>query len=193
MIAKKTGSQMMYPMYRKTMVFSIWQAQRSSVWAPYKMFPHWFCHYRCQGTMLKMGWWQSIQWKWGVIRGKRQSRTEWVNVSTPGSWCCLTDNFILTTSREEWWAVEREYWLINRSIVGEMNHLARSINFDRIRATSVRILLAQLCQWAESPSVRNATNQFKSLWIQLLMAADYEWTIHENEHQWSMNNCWFWK
>jgi len=47
---------------------------------------------------------------------------------------------------------------------------------------------AQLCQRAKSGSGRKATNNIKSLRMQLLMAADVEWTIHYNEHEWSIND-----
>jgi len=53
--------------------------------------------------------------------------------------------------------------------------------------------LGWLCQRAESQSGREATNKFKSLSSQLLMAADMEWTIHEYEGQRSVNYCWLCK
>jgi hypothetical protein len=42
---------------------------------------------------------------------------------------------------EKYSAVTCEYWLMNQSIACKMNHLARCINPNSMRATSVRILL----------------------------------------------------
>jgi hypothetical protein len=41
----------------------------------------------------------------------------------------------------EYWAVACKYWLINRNIVGKLNYLARCIDFNTIRVTSIRRLL----------------------------------------------------
>jgi hypothetical protein len=47
---------------------------------------------------------------------------------------------------------------------------------------------SRLCHWVKFQSVSNATKKFISLRIQLSMAADVEWSIHLNEHQWSVND-----
>ena len=49
---------------------------------------------------------------------------------------------------------------------------------------------ARLRHRAESQSVRKATNRFKSQLVQLLIAADWEWTIYQNEHQRCINDFW---
>ena len=42
---------------------------------------------------MRRGSWLSVQWKQGGKRGTRQYRTDWVNMFSPGSMCCLTENF----------------------------------------------------------------------------------------------------
>jgi len=60
---------------------------------------------------------------------------------SPGSLCCLTKNFISRYTMGEWCIVACDYWLTNKSIVGEINHLGRYIYFIRISVNSARILL----------------------------------------------------
>jgi len=49
--------------------------------------------------------------------------------------------FNLEKNMGEYWVVLWENWLINKGIVGNKYYLARCINFNRMRATSARILL----------------------------------------------------
>ena len=50
---------------------------------------------------------------------------------------------------------------------------------------------ARLCHRVKSQSVKQITNKFKSCWKLLSMAANVNWTIHQNKCQWSVNNLWF--
>jgi len=64
----------------------------------------------------------------------------------------------------EYWAVACEYWLINRTIVGEMHHLARCINFNSMGATSAWILLG-----SASPIGLVSISQQGNQWVQIII------------------------
>jgi len=127
--------------YCTTMASTIRKLLSSGVWVLHQMIPDWFSQHGGQRQRLNRCWWRSLQWTHGAIWGTENSRTKCVNLFSTGSLCWLTENFILKTIIRDYWAVASEYWLINRTIVGKMNYLARYINFIRMRATSVRRLL----------------------------------------------------
>jgi len=134
------------------------ESKSHGMWVPHGMFPDWFRQQGFQREMSKSCWWRSIQWKRGGIKGTRNSRTESVNVFSPGSSCCLTENFIERNIIGEYCVVTSEYWLMSRCIGGEMNHLARCINFNRMWATSAWILLGSAVP--KGPvSIRQTGNQ----------------------------------
>jgi len=73
--------------------------------------------------------------------GTEQIRTECVKVFSPGGVSCLTENVIKTNLMREYCSVSCEYCLINRTILGKMNLVAREIKFNCMRATSATILV----------------------------------------------------
>jgi len=90
----------------------------------------------------------------------------------------------------QYWAVPGEYWLINRSIAGEMNTLAKCINFNRMRASSEWILLGSALPKGRVSITQRCNNLFKSLLSELPLAADMERTMHYNRGQRNVNDNW---
>jgi len=123
------------------MAFRILEPQSSRIWVPHGMFRDWFGQHTGRSQRLNRCWWQSIQWVPGAIMGTCTSRTECVNQGSPDSLYCLTKNFITQNSMEEYWAVVCKWWLINRRIASRINYLARCMNYNRMKSTSIRILL----------------------------------------------------
>jgi len=76
-----------------TMASMHWKAQSTRMREPHQMFPNWFGKHGGQSDGPNSGWRQSLQWKQGGIRETRKCCTEWVNMFSPCSICCLMENF----------------------------------------------------------------------------------------------------
>ena len=87
----------------------------------------------------------------------------------------------------EYWVVACEYLFINRTVAGKLNYSAKYHNLVEWERPVQVDYWARLCQWAESQSGWKVTNKSKLYFIQLLMAADIDSTIHWNERQQSVN------
>jgi len=90
----------------------------------------------------------------------------------------------------EHWAVACKWWLINRSIAGKMNYLAKCVSFNGISPTTATIVLGWVGQRAGSQSCRKAMNNFRWLWMKWFQVTDCEWKKHYTEHWWSIHNDW---
>jgi len=140
MTAKMIVRWTLYLILSKTIASGIRNAQSSGIWTPPKMFLDWFGLHRSQREMLKPCQWRSMQSKRRGIMEWRKRRTECFNVAA-ASLCILTKSFCLRYIIGKWWAVCREYRLINGCIEGAMNLLTRYEKFSCVRANSARMLL----------------------------------------------------
>ena len=139
--AMTTGRQMTNPIMRWTMELRLQQAPSTGMWVLHQSFPGWFGQHKGQWTRFNRGWWRSLHWKEGGKQETRMCRTEWVIMLSPGFICCLTENFTSINIMGEDWAVAHEYLFMNRSMVGEMHHLAMNLICWRRRATRARRIL----------------------------------------------------
>jgi hypothetical protein len=89
----------------------------------------------------------------------------------------------------EWGAVASEYRLMNRCIPDAMNLWARWINFTCVREHRERMLLSSALPQGQGSIDQINYHMFESWWKLLSMAADVEWTIHQNERQQSVNRA----
>jgi len=91
--ALTTGRQSTNPILSLTMASRLRKPQITATLVVLQLFLDWFGQHGGQCNRLKMGWWRSLQWKQGGIKDTRTSRTELVNMLSPGSICCLTENW----------------------------------------------------------------------------------------------------
>jgi len=93
MWAMTAGGQTTGRISRLRMALMHRQPQSTGMCVPLQMFPDWSCQHGGHWNRLQKCWWWSLQWKQGEVKDTTQSRTEWVNMCSPGSICCLTKNF----------------------------------------------------------------------------------------------------
>jgi len=148
------------------------------MWVPYRISSDGFGQYRGHRNRLTRCWWQSIQWKWGGIRGSKTNQIERINEVSPDSKCCFMANFIYGHTMEKYLAVTCEYWLMKQSIACEMNHLARCINLNSMRVTSVRILLGLILPKDQVSNMQKCNQYSQYIMNPTIDGKDIGWTLH---------------
>jgi len=131
-----------------------------------------------------------MQLKWGAIRATRKRRTKFINLFHQGlfvAWPRILFRAILWENGEQlhvnmcgWTAAQQAQCIISQDVY----------NLITWEQTMQEYYGAQLCYRADSQPARKATDKFKSVSVQLSIAADFEWTIHWNQRQQSVNNFW---
>jgi len=91
--AKTTVRLTMNQMWSTTISLRNRNALRSGMCVPHQMCPDWFGQLGGQWNSLKRGWWWSMLPKQGGSGETDKRRTEWDNMFSAGSLCCLTENF----------------------------------------------------------------------------------------------------
>lgn len=99
------------------------------------MLLDWFGEHRGHWTRRKLELRWSVNWNLARIQVTSKSRTQWVYIFSPGSLCCLPQNFTSKNIIGEFWTVAGEYLWINRSIAGEMQNPARYTTVNTARGT----------------------------------------------------------
>jgi len=156
------------------MASRIWKALSSGIWVQHLMFPNWFGYHESNRQMINRSWWRSIHQQRRALSWTRNSRTEYVNVFSPGFVCYLMDNFRKRNIMVELWAVACKYWLIYRSIAGKLNHLARYISCNRMRATGARILLGSAMPKSQD-SISQRGNELVQMFIIIIIYGNRFW------------------
>lgn len=88
---KITKRQMMNLIYSYAIPLSLRTTQSTVMGVLHQMFPDRFGQYQGLWDRLTLGWW-SLRWTQGGQRETREIWLEWVNMLTPGSISCLTEN-----------------------------------------------------------------------------------------------------
>jgi len=173
--------QMTNPILSLTLVLRLQKGQSTRMWVAHQILPDRFGQHGSQWNRPKRGCWRPLQWKVGGIKMTRYSGTEWVNMVSPGSIRCLTNNFIWRDIMGEDWAVACGYLILNRSIAAEMYNLAHYLNFWRMKVTHKRRLLTSALPKCQVSILLKG--KFKWLFIQFSIATVIDKTIHDNKHQ----------